>query len=110
MAQILGVDDDNVTAIIRDDLGHADIDFFISNPNKETRKMCESGEMPPKLLRALSSDDKVAPLLASSKGIMKLYFFFSFFLYVNLKSLKTFFFNQSNSFLCCEDKVTSLVV
>ena len=77
VAAILEVDEKEVTAVIGSDLGHADVDFFIEHPSEETRKMCESGEMPPKLLRALTVDDKVAPLLESSKGMcINLFYFF----------------------------------
>jgi hypothetical protein len=49
VAHILEIPKKDVDLVITSDLGHALVDFFVHRPDEETREICESGAMPPKI-------------------------------------------------------------
>ena len=52
--------DVNVTKKTEED---SNLEFFIVNPSERTVRACNSGELPPKVLKALLSDEDISKLL-----------------------------------------------
>ena len=69
VGDILEIPKEEVDSVIGSKLGHVQIDFFVQEPKEEVREMCDSGRMPPKILRALEQDSTVKPLLDTKSKI-----------------------------------------
>ena len=74
VATILGVPKRDVDSVCeKSKNGHAQVEFFVTKPSSETQELCDSGRMPPKILRALERDDDVASIHDKQKSKNSLY-------------------------------------